>query len=54
MHTNARRVVEIKQHLLRFKSGKDYMKSGGIRKDFQKKKTDDMGVTSNNPEQLCI
>lgn len=52
MRTNARRVAEIKQYLLRFKSGKDYMKSGRIRKDFQEKETGDMGVTSNSPEQL--
>lgn len=40
------RVAEVKQYLWRFKSGRDYDKSERMRKDFQEKKTDDMGCKS--------
>lgn len=36
------RVAEIRQCLWRFKSGRDYIKPGGMRKDFQEKERDDI------------
>lgn len=45
IHTNAMRIAEVKQYLWKLKNGRDYKKSEQMRKDFQEKKTDDMGLT---------
>lgn len=38
------RIAEVKQYLWKLKNRRDYKKSEQMRKDFQEKKTDDIGL----------